>query len=114
MMGGFFLASVYWGLTDSGWFSAPLFFLQIGLLWALFYFITVNPDIITFALIYNRFADLAYFFIIGSSIYRIRAINRLKLKKQLENMVEADLNEFHEELSPKKFPFHRYHEYIKE
>lgn len=70
------MAKIYWDLSDDGWFSVPLYFLEIGLIWALYYFLTVAPDPLIFAFIYNRFADLANFFIIGCSIYRIRALKR--------------------------------------
>jgi len=66
----------YWDISDDGIFSVPLYFLQIGLIWALYYLLTVDPPLTTFSLIYNRFADLAFFFIIGCSIYRIRALKR--------------------------------------
>ncbi len=81
---GMFMARFYWRLSDGGWFSVPLYFLQISLLWALYYFITVNPDPGIFAVIFNRFADLAPFFVIGCSVYRIRAL------KKRENMTRRE------------------------
>ena len=62
----------YWNISDDGVFSVPLYFLQIGLIWALYYLLTVDPPYTWFVIAYNRFADLAYFFIIGFAIYRIR------------------------------------------
>lgn len=71
-----FLAKAYWDLSDNGWFSVPIYFLEIGLIWSLYYFMTVAPEPLIFFLIYNRFADLANFFIIGCSIYCLRVRRR--------------------------------------
>ncbi|MEO0613894.1 MAG: hypothetical protein AAFY83_11335 [Pseudomonadota bacterium] len=77
-----FLAKSYWNLSDNGWFSVPLYFLEIGLIWSLYYFMTVAPEPWIFLLIYNRFADLANLFIIGCSIYCMRVQQREAMHPQ--------------------------------
>ena len=70
-----------------------------------------------FKLIYNRFADMAYFFIITCSVFRIRALKRMneyQLAATRMKTEEVQTDDMEKELSPKKFPFHEYHEYIKE
>ena len=75
-------ARILWNLSDSGWFSVPIFFIQLCLIWALLYWIVASPNLLEFALIYNRFYDLIFFFIIGTSIYRIRALKKRAIEQE--------------------------------
>jgi len=75
VLGGAF-AAYYWRLADNGWVSVPIYFVQIGLIWALYFLLTKDPSLFWFFLIYNRFADLCAFFLIGCSLYRIRALRK--------------------------------------
>jgi len=84
VLGGVF-AVYYWRLADNGWVSVPIYFTQIGLIWALYYLLTKNPSAFWFFLVYNRFADLCAFYLIGCSLYRIRALRKRRSQSMIRD-----------------------------
>jgi len=91
------LVRLYWNLSDSGWFSVPIYLVVFGLIWAVLYLIAANPNISNFSLVYNRFWDLIFFFIIGCSIYRIRYLKKRAIR-------DAELIAKHTQRIPSRSP----------